>query len=197
VLCTNGFEKITIINEAGLDINTKFHHTVQGVVGFMSGYLKKYDKPPIAISYMVKGDSTLEGDYYYLTRRQFEHEENSDLNLISVGGPEIVLEDTALYESDQDYPAEAEASIDAFVKSYFEQNLKKEINYEFKWHGLMGYTTNGIRLVGVEPKNPVLLYNLGCNGIGILPSIYGGKRISQILNGEKLEPSIFDPKISP
>ena len=58
----------------------------------------------------------------------------------------------------------------------------------------MGYTPNGVRLVGVEPKNRVLLYNLGCNGVGILPSIFGGDRISHILAGEKLSPSIFDPK---
>jgi hypothetical protein len=38
------------------------------------------------------------------------------------------------------------------------------------------------------------LYNLGCNGVGILTSIYGAKRISQIVAGEKLSQSIFDPK---
>lgn len=194
VLCTNGFETFTIINESGLDINTRFHHTIRGVVGFMSGYLKTFDKPPIALSYIVKGDSQFEGDYYYLTRRQFKQDEGSKLNLITVGGPEIELEDTAFYAKDQDYPEEAQKSIDAFIHSTFEDSETKQIEYQFKWHGLMGYTTNGIRLIGIEPKNPVLLYNLGCNGVGILTSIYGGKRISEILSGKKLPPSIFDPK---
>jgi glycine/D-amino acid oxidase-like deaminating enzyme len=36
------------------------------------------------------------------------------------------------------------------------------------------------------------MYNLGCNGVGILPSIYGAKRIAQLLAGETLGPSIFD-----
>jgi glycine/D-amino acid oxidase-like deaminating enzyme len=58
----------------------------------------------------------------------------------------------------------------------------------------MGYTSNGIRLIGPDPANSSLIYNLGCNGIGILPSIYGGKRIAQYINGEALEPSIFDPR---
>jgi glycine/D-amino acid oxidase-like deaminating enzyme len=58
----------------------------------------------------------------------------------------------------------------------------------------LGYTTSGIRLIGKEPNNPRLLYNVGCNGIGIMPSIYGAKRISQILNGIDLPVSIFDPK---
>jgi hypothetical protein len=58
---------------------------------------------------------------------------------------------------------------------------------------LMGYTANGLRLVGFEKRNSVLMYNLGCNGIGILPAIWGGLRISNLLNGEKSE-SLFDPK---
>jgi hypothetical protein len=57
----------------------------------------------------------------------------------------------------------------------------------------MGYTPNGIRCVGAEPCNPVLLYNLGCNGVGILPSVYGSYRIAEIIQGKELAPSIFDP----
>ena len=52
--------------------------------------------------------------------------------------------------------------------------------------------SNGVRMVGPEPKNPVLLYNLGCNGIGILPSIYGASKIARHIKGENVEPSIFD-----
>ncbi|MDI9355183.1 MAG: hypothetical protein QM532_03265 [Cyanobium sp. MAG06] len=40
------------------------------------------------------------------------------------------------------------------------------------------------------------MYNLGCNGVGIMPSIYGGERIVKILNKETLEESIFDPKLN-
>jgi glycine/D-amino acid oxidase-like deaminating enzyme len=64
---------------------------------------------------------------------------------------------------------------------------------DFAWNGLMGYTSNGVRLIGPDPAYPSLIYNLGCNGIGILPSIYGGKRIAEYINGEPLGPSIFDP----
>jgi hypothetical protein len=39
-----------------------------------------------------------------------------------------------------------------------------------------------------------LLYNLGCNGVGFLPSIFGGHRISQLLAGQTLAPSVFDPR---
>ena len=66
----------------------------------------------------------------------------------------------------------------------------------FAWHGLMGYTRTGVRCIGTEPRNPALLYNLGCNGVGILPSIHGAKRIAQILAGKKLPASIFDPVLA-
>jgi len=58
----------------------------------------------------------------------------------------------------------------------------------------MGYTKNGVRKIGREPKASRLLYNLGCNGVGILTSIYGGDRIAKIIKGEKVEPTIFDHK---
>jgi glycine/D-amino acid oxidase-like deaminating enzyme len=57
----------------------------------------------------------------------------------------------------------------------------------------MAYTPGQVRLIGPEPKNPTLLYNLGCNGVGFLPSIYGGKRLARLIAGERLAPSLFDP----
>jgi glycine/D-amino acid oxidase-like deaminating enzyme len=66
--------------------------------------------------------------------------------------------------------------------------------YDFVWHGLMAYTEGQIRVVGAEPRNPVLLCNLGCNGVGFLPSIHGGHRVARLLSGERLAPSLFDPR---
>ena len=57
----------------------------------------------------------------------------------------------------------------------------------------MGYTRNRLRIIGAEPRNPVLLYNLGCNGVGFMPSIFGGHRLARILAGEVFGPSLFDP----
>ncbi|NDE68238.1 FAD-binding oxidoreductase [bacterium] len=203
VLCTNGFENVTILNESGLDIDVKFHHDVIGVVGYMSGYLEKYNKPPAAISYFTDPDQSMEDPYFYLTRRLYEYDKNdkgTSHNLICVGGPEIDLDDRREYIPDYDYPEKAHQDIDQFIKETVlpgknqEKDGKKDIDYKFTWHGLMGYTPNMIRRIGFEPKNPVLLYNLGCNGTGILPSVYGGDRISRLIKGDKLAPSIFDPK---
>ena len=67
-------------------------------------------------------------------------------------------------------------------------------SYDFLWHGLMAYTEGKVRLVGAEPRNRVLMYNLGCNGVGFLPSIAGGRRIARLLSGESLPTSMFDPR---
>jgi len=190
ILCTNGFEGFNILNETGLDIDTKFHHLVKGTIGYMSGYLEPMDKNPIAISYFTNPDATTNDPYFYLTRRNYEMDKN--YNLISIGGPEIDIEDGKFYSRKKEFPQEMIDTIDKFVKSVYDTKPNKEIDYVYTWHGLMGYTQNGIRLIGPEPKNKTLLYNLGCNGVGILPSVYGGKRISEIFLKEKLEKSIFD-----
>ena len=40
----------------------------------------------------------------------------------------------------------------------------------------MGYMDGGVRVIGAHPRHAALLYNLGCNGVGFLPSICGGER---------------------
>lgn len=195
ILCTNGFENITIVNEGGLDIDTKFHHLLEGKVGYMSGYLETQNKLPVAVSYYPADSvSIMKDPYFYLTRRVHEYDGKKDYNLICVGGPDISLEDRKEYVRDFEFPEEAQAQIDDFVKSTYDLDPNKKIDYKFTWHGLMGYTTNRVRLIGPEPKNPVLMYNLGCNGVGILPSIFGASRIAIMVAGGRIEPMIFDPR---
>ena len=57
----------------------------------------------------------------------------------------------------------------------------------------MGYTPGMVRIVGPHPSSPRLLYNLGCNGIGILMSIWGGETIARYLAGEAVPRTIFTP----
>lgn len=194
VLCTNGFDNIKIFDISGLEIDTRFHHSVHGVVGRMFGYVEAMDKSPIAISYYMGpqwGFDDMGEPYFYLTRRTYERGDNKH-NLTCLGGPQQVIPSRAEYHSEFEYPEEVEKTTDKFLHNLYNIEPTENIGYSFNWHGLMGYTTNGVRLVGEEPKNNVLLYNLGCNGVGILPSIFGGDKISRILGGEKFPPSIFD-----
>ena len=192
VLCTNGFENLHIINEHGLEVDAKYHHTLSGKIGYMSGYLETLNKTPTAISYYTDPTPGPDNSYYYLTRRSYEYEKDTEHNLISIGGPDLDIEEKHVYSHEDDYPEEHEQKIDEFVREVYDTDPNKKIDYVFTWHGLMGYTKNKVRLVGIEPQNQVLLYNLGCNGVGILPSIYGGKKIADHVAGKLVAASIFD-----
>lgn len=197
VLCTNGFENFAIVNKAGGDIDVTFHHMVNGRVGYMSGYIQSLDQPPTAITYFTKTQESSKDptgeSYFYLTRRPYEHEGKMSYNLVCAGGPETVPPEGAVYFRDKHFPEDIRDSLYEFLRGSYAKHPSKDIEHSFHWHGLMGYTPNGIRRIGPEPLNPVLMYNLGCNGVGILPSIFGGRRIARFLAGEKVEPSIFDP----
>lgn len=189
VLCTNGFEAITIVNHNGAPVDGFFHHEVNGVIGYMAGYKESLDKAPFASSY-AHPDKEINELYTYVTRRPYEDETNATHNLVCIGGPEVFIPDRAQYDPTKEYPLDVSDAIDTFMMQTYGE--KKTMDYQ--WHGLMGYTNSGVRLIGREPRNKKLLYNLGCNGVGILTSVYGSYRIAQLVNNEIVEPTIFDPK---
>ncbi len=195
VLTTNGFENLHIDNHAGEPIDASFHYEVRGAVGFMLGYLVKETYSPVMAAYLgvwnfkghpVYSEEALEDPYIYLSRRPYDGK-----TLITVGGPEDFVDDTSVYTPEYVFPDKAFKDIKDFLKTY---RIPLPEKPDFMWHGLMGYTRSGLRLVGPEPKNPRIIYNLGCNGIGLLPSFIGANRIARLLLGEKLPPSVFDPK---
>lgn len=200
VLATNGFENFTIRNTTGTDIDTEFHHSVQGLIGYMAGYLAPGVSEPTAISYYsntdIRSDDEIGDDYFYLTRRPYEHEGSTAWSLVCAGGPDQRLPNLALYSREDECKEGPREEINEFLEHDYKRYPVEGTEYAFCWHGLMGYTPTMIRRVGVEPHNPVLLYNLGCNGVGLLPSIMGGARIARILSGESVPASIFDPERS-
>jgi glycine/D-amino acid oxidase-like deaminating enzyme len=201
VLCTNGFEHIRLTNTIGTEIDHAFHEMVIGRIGYMAGYLEPLGRAPTGISYLPEvpafyeeGRAVDAAPYFYMTRRPHEIEKEETHTLVCVGGPESSVPVTTGYQQDvHAYPNEALHNIDAFVQSTLRHAPPSPRQYEYMWHGLMGYTNKGLRCIGPEPENPVLLYNLGCNGIGILPSLYGGKRIADYVKFGILDESIFDP----
>lgn len=201
ILCTNGFENITILNR-GLDVDTSFHQIVSGKIGYMAAFRGIVDEEVGGSWYVMNHGDLAEDDaeegfeqiepYIYITRRKFNHKDLGNSSLVAVGGPEIQLDDRAEYDPEREYPEKLwRKMVDAMAHI---DDIDHGAGPLFKWHGLMGYTPTGIRVVGREPRNPTLMYNLGCNGIGIVPAIAGARRISRILNGEHLPPSLFDPR---
>ncbi len=192
VVCTNGFENFYIKDRTGMEIDTKFHHLIQGVVGYMTGYLTNKELDPMGNYYYdpLKNTGPLPDPYYYVTRRKFGNETNPEY-LMAVGGPEVHLVEREIYFRDFDVSEKFRDDAIIFAQNHFDMT---DFDQKFFWHGLMGYTKSGVRMVGPEPIDPRLLYNLGCNGIGILPSIMGAKKISKHINHEIMSETIFDPK---
>jgi glycine/D-amino acid oxidase-like deaminating enzyme len=193
VLCTNGFTGYLVTDASGKVLMDP-RDLVRGIVGAMSGYSQMNDGEPAAIRYYPTGTLHHSEPYYYLTRRPYGTGQDR-ISLVSVGGPEVPLPQGTLYHRQHSYLPEAHGELDRFLAATFREPVGT-LQPRFTWHGLMGYTPGDVRIIGPDPAIPRLLYNLGCNGVGILPSIYGGKRIAEFLNGKVTEPSLFDhPKI--
>lgn len=188
VLCTNGYNDLKMegpdVLDASIDVALK------GLVGFMVGYMDRELRDPAASVYFSSRRSGQEG-YFYMTRRMYIDGANRELT--SVGGPDLPLGANERYRP-EDIPEAEEAY--SKIEEFYRKTIigaSADMRRDLSWHGLMGYTSSGVRVIGRDPNYSCLVYNMGCNGIGILPSIYGGKRVAQIINGEALAPSIFDP----
>ena len=193
VLCTNGYTNHLIENHAGAPIPPALS-SVAPLVGYMVAAITDAPARCRATSYVRNvsiGDDLI--PYVYVTERPYER--GADVvGLTCIGGPEAALDEPAGYDPDADLPLAVVTAFNGEPRSLAFPAGSDDVPFAFAWHGVMAYTDSMIRRVGVEPRNPVLLYNLGCNGVGFLPSITGGQRIARLLAGEQLAPSIFDPR---
>jgi glycine/D-amino acid oxidase-like deaminating enzyme len=192
VLCTNGFNHHTVHNKAGGPVPQRLASRIHPRIGYMAGFTSSPGAPASATSYINNEEIGGKKPYYYVTRRPY-HRNGEEMTLTCLGGPEAIVEDTATYEADADMPTDIADAFDAEVRPVTAGGRPPGLDYDYTWHGLMAYTDSKVRLVGFEPRNPVLMYNLGCNGVGFLPSIAGGFRIARLHSGHELQPSIFDP----
>ncbi len=192
VLCTNGFVDHAVADAGGSPIELAADQRITGRVAYMAAFVEDAPRPPAAMSYIR--NTTIGGDvpYVYVTRRSYDRE-GAVVTLTCMGGPEYPFRGPR-YERDAPFPAELLAAMDEEVRPFAQPARPAGLPYDFHWHGLMGYNHCGIRVVGAHPAHPRLLYNLGCNGVGFLPSIHGGQRIAQLLAGRRLAPSVFDPR---
>lgn len=191
VLCTNGFEQFHIKDADGASLEPKFHTLVTGEVAYMEGFLQDIAKPSGGFLY-VDSTKPSEDPYLYVSRRPFEFE-SKPKTLICLGGPEYILPEDTDYDPFHEFPAHAEKDFQRFLQSK-QRLVGKDDERIFRWHGLMGYTPNRVRCIGFEPCEPTLLYNLGCNGLGLMPSMYGGWKIAQLLINKDDGVRLFDPK---
>lgn len=190
ILCTNGFEHFSISSDAVMGMNQRFHRMITGLVGYMTAYVEKGNKHPTAISYFPKRSiGQAEDPYIYLTRRSIDKK----THLICIGGPQRVYDRDTHYSRHRAFSQKATKEIQKFLAETLPAKATQPKKFNYHWHGIMGYTPNNLRCIGPDIADKRLLYNLGCNGIGLLPSIYGGQKISWFIQKKKLPKSIFDP----
>lgn len=192
VMCTNGFVDHIVEDGLGGRISLHQDQRVTGKVGYMAAFVEQQPRTPAAMSYIR--NTVVGGDvpYVYVTRRTYDRTKDT-VTLTCMGGPEYPIADTS-YDPDGPFPGTMLSLLDDEVRPFAQPSRPPERQYDFQWHGLMGYTDGMVRVIGCHPRYPALLYNLGCNGVGFLPSICGADRVARILSGEQIPPSIFDPR---
>jgi glycine/D-amino acid oxidase-like deaminating enzyme len=191
VLCTNGFVDHHVEDTAGTAIGLRGDQRIIGRVAHMTAFAETSPRKPASLSYIR--NAVIGGDvpYVYVTRRTYDRPGGID-TLTCMGGPEHPFLEA--YDREAPFPGELLRELDDDVRPFAQPKRPPGEPYDFHWHGLMGYNDCGIRVVGPHPRHASLLYNLGCNGVGFLPSLHGGARIASLLAGERLRPSIFDPR---
>jgi glycine/D-amino acid oxidase-like deaminating enzyme len=199
VLCTNGFTDHVVEDEAGAPIRLTARQQVVGTIGYMAAFFEEEMRSPAAMSYIRNVEIGGEVPYVYVTRRTYDRPVAGSATgsmvpatLTCMGGPEWPIEGEWI--RDAPFPGELLDTMDAVIRPFAQPSRPAEQPYDFQWHGLMGYMDGRVRVIGAHPGRPALLYNLGCNGVGFLPSIHGGRQVARILSGEQLPPSIFDPR---
>lgn len=192
VVCTNGFDDHVIEDVTGAPVELDPAQRVVGTIGYMAAFVEERRREPAAMSYIRNAEIGADDPYVYVTRRAYDREHDDTVTLTCMGGPEHPIEGP--YDRDMAYPGTMLSAMDDQARPLAQPARPPGRPYDFQWHGLMGYMPGGVRVVGAHPTRARVLYNFGCNGVGFLPSIYGGHRISRLLAGEQMSPTIFDPR---
>jgi glycine/D-amino acid oxidase-like deaminating enzyme len=193
VLCTNGYAIPSIERRLGPAIDPARQQSLRATVGYMAAFLEPGGGGASAISYLASPRIGEGQAYFYVTRRPFARDGRAG-TLVCIGGPDAELGDPARYDAARPVGAGVLARLDDFIRPILAPDRAAPLPYDYAWHGVMGYARDGVRVVGADPRHSALLYNLGCNGVGLLPSLAGGARVARLLAGAALAPSLFDPR---
>jgi glycine/D-amino acid oxidase-like deaminating enzyme len=178
ILCTNGYQ----LPDLNGTPNSLPYDYLKCVTGFMNGYRPPDNDERVGLFFNEVQPSVDEPYVFSTTWRQEPRKP-----LLMIGGPQYTCNDGELRES---LDERAHARIDKLAAEIYGMK-EKAIQY---WDGRMGYTSSGVRLAGSDPRNPDLFYNLGCNGIGILHSVYGASRVVAEITERRMEGSVFEPR---
>ena len=158
----------------------------------MAAFAEEQPRTPAAMSY-IRNQAVGSGEapYVYITRRTYD-QPGGAVTLTCMGGPEWPHD--GIYDPWAPFPGALLDVLDSEVRALRAARAARRTAIRLplaRADGLHG--RHGARHRPAPPR-PSLLYNLGCNGVGFLPSIHGGRQIARLLGGEQLPPSIFDPR---
>lgn len=187
VLCTNGYKNFEIRALSG----ERIHKLQEGIIpreGYLAAFVD-HSRQTHAEAFFDDRGVYPDSPYFYISHSSMPGESSTHLAIL--GGPEF---DQADGQHTNDVIAKRANMSRAIYRSFIKNMYgSKEKDFAFFWYGIMGYTSNSLRWVGEDPELKHLWYNLGCNGIGIIPAIGGGEKLSRLIQGQQLPPSIFDP----
>ncbi len=192
VLSTNGFEQFELMDAHESTINARFHKNVTSRLAYMVGIFDPERTPePASLAYIYKPEDELGISFEYVTERAFM-KDGVKGSLLSIGGPDSLFNhERAEYGHETPFRQGVLREMERFLEHHYDLPLRGKEH--FLWHGLLGYTDTNARLVGKDPRIGNLYYNLGCNGVGILLSLWGGNTLARDMLGETIEKTMFDP----
>ncbi len=149
VLCTNGYSRHVVEDEAGTPLLLHPEQRVVGTYGFMAAFAEQHARTPTAMSY-IRNQTVGSGEsaYVYITRRTYD-QPGGAVTLTCMGGPEWPHE--GVYDPWAPFPGELLTELDTAVRPYAQRARPAGQPYDFHWHGLMGYMDGMVRVIGAHP----------------------------------------------
>ncbi len=184
VLCTNAYTGFSIFDSQRQKPVTKLRKAVFPREGYLAAYTTSLPDNSLLV-FLGEEISHPDAPYWYLSAAPLTR--GAKESIACLGGPEYTL---SHIEQGGMHTEASLVLMQQFCTKHYGGSFP---SFPYFWHGTMGYTQTGLRWVGQDLDHPHLWYNLGCNGIGILPALAGAKRIARQMGGESLAPSLFDP----
>jgi glycine/D-amino acid oxidase-like deaminating enzyme len=183
ILATNAYAHHTIHH------HTDIPHT-QAIAWYMTAYSVPNAKAPMTICVQPaqKSDTSWRtDDYYYHSARHMVTQDFAEHTMVCVGWPDVDVNE-AISSHVSDVPSAYAADLDRYTSTFYGKPVERAYQ---RW-GIMAYTDTGMRKIWAHPTAPHIRYSVGCNGVGILSSIHGWRKLSQLLQGIRIPQSIFD-----
>ena len=142
VLCTNGYP----LPEFESAERPKVASTLRRYVASMVAHESEEKKGAGAYIYYHDDGDPEEEPYFYLTRRSFLV---NGKDLVTVGGPQQQISEELDHQSE--YPEGIYQRIEGFL----DRSYPGEAGWAdgMRWNGLMGYTADGTRMIGPDPRS--------------------------------------------